>query len=331
MRGDVLVVVIGVLCWHPGSTACWRDNKPLGGRVGGERESDHPTFNTIWPGLHPACGQLKSEPVMHICALFYCCSNFVMVCTEGNKQSTVSPCSHITDWNFPPPSSRLPPPPIWKPIWTHVAMHWGECKVTDLILKQHSTGAPMGYMTGFYLKEKRQAGGDFKSEEDIRKIHWKKSPLAIFFSLSGTICTFPSEGKVCSHERGREEGMDTVFLFLFFWVGLKCRRCNENQLAGRHYLSVLVKECIDLERKNRPSLIQSGLHVSFSSLDSLFSFYFIFNIENGAHVFIFAKQENVLEEEEGDSFSWNELICNSLRLYIFMSASTKLDSLFFQT
>lgn len=29
----------------------------------------------------------------------------------------------------------------------------------------------MGYMTGFYLKEKRQAGGDFKSEEDIGKIH----------------------------------------------------------------------------------------------------------------------------------------------------------------
>ena len=26
-------------------------------------------------------------------------------------------------------------------------------------------------MTGFYLKEKRHAGGDFKSEEDIRKIN----------------------------------------------------------------------------------------------------------------------------------------------------------------
>lgn len=39
MRGDVLVVVIGVLCWHPGSSACWKDNRPVGGESGGERES----------------------------------------------------------------------------------------------------------------------------------------------------------------------------------------------------------------------------------------------------------------------------------------------------
>lgn len=44
MRGDVLVVVIGVLCWHPGSAACWRDNRPSGGRGG---ESDHPPSNTM--------------------------------------------------------------------------------------------------------------------------------------------------------------------------------------------------------------------------------------------------------------------------------------------
>ena len=69
-------------------------------------------------------------------------------------------------------------------------------------------------MTGFYLKEKRQAGGDFKSEEDIRKIHWKKSPLAIlfFFHFQEQFCTFPSEGKVCSVGRGQEEGRDAVFL-----------------------------------------------------------------------------------------------------------------------
>lgn len=97
MRGDVLVVVIGVLCWHPGSTACWRDNRPVGGRAG-ERESEHPPFNTMWPGLYPGCGQLKSEPVMHICALFDPRFNLVLVCAEGNKQSTVPPCSHIPEW-----------------------------------------------------------------------------------------------------------------------------------------------------------------------------------------------------------------------------------------
>lgn len=53
----------------------------------------------------------------------------------------------------------------------------------------------------------------------------------------------------------------------FFCVGLKCRGRNENQLAGRHYLSILLQECIDTERENRPSpIIQSGLHSSFSSL-----------------------------------------------------------------
>lgn len=40
---------------------------------------------------------------------------------------------------------------------------------------------------------------------------------------------------------------------LLFSIGLKCRGRNENQLAGRHYLSILLQECIDTERKNRPS------------------------------------------------------------------------------
>lgn len=109
-------------------------------------------------------------------------------------------------------------------------------------------------MTGFYLKEKRHAGGDFKSEEDIRKIHWKTSPLAIFFfHFQEQFCTFPSEGKVCSAGRGAGGREGCHFFFFFFCVGLKCRGRNENQLAGRHYLSILVQECIDMERKNRPS------------------------------------------------------------------------------
>lgn len=38
MRGDVLVVVIGVLCRHPGSRVFWNDNSPSGSRARGERE-----------------------------------------------------------------------------------------------------------------------------------------------------------------------------------------------------------------------------------------------------------------------------------------------------
>lgn len=46
MRGDVLVVVIGALCWHPGSKVCWGDNRPSGCRVAGaEGASERPPFN----------------------------------------------------------------------------------------------------------------------------------------------------------------------------------------------------------------------------------------------------------------------------------------------
>lgn len=46
MRADVLVVVTGSMCRHPGSAACWRDNSRWGGR-----ESDHP----------PACGRASAQ------------------------------------------------------------------------------------------------------------------------------------------------------------------------------------------------------------------------------------------------------------------------------
>lgn len=58
MRGDVLVVVIGAPCWHPGSKVCWGDNRPSGCRmVGGGREggvegaSEGPPFNITRPGF----------------------------------------------------------------------------------------------------------------------------------------------------------------------------------------------------------------------------------------------------------------------------------------
>ena len=37
-----------------------------------------------------------------------------------------------------------------------------------------------------------------------------------------------------------------------YCVVLKCTAPNENQLAGRHYLSIQAQERMDMERKNRP-------------------------------------------------------------------------------
>lgn len=51
MRGDVLVVVICVLYWHPGRAASWRDNRPFRER---ETDSDDPSFKTI-------CDQASSQ------------------------------------------------------------------------------------------------------------------------------------------------------------------------------------------------------------------------------------------------------------------------------
>lgn len=119
MRGDVLVVVIGALCWHPGSPACWKDNRPSGGRVG-ERESDRTPFNTKWPGLYPGCGQLKSEPVMHICALFYCCSILRRYAQRptNKAQFHLVPIS-LTETSLPPPLL----PSSFPRVETHLDTH----------------------------------------------------------------------------------------------------------------------------------------------------------------------------------------------------------------
>lgn len=118
------------------------------------------------------------------------------------------------------------------------------------------------------LKRKRHAGGDLKSEEDIRKIHWKRSPLAIFFfTFRNNFIPFLRREKCVQLRRGRRKGG----MLFFLCVGLKCKGRNENQLAGRHYLSILVQECIDMRGKTGPLLIQSGLHFSFSFLLPPFS------------------------------------------------------------
>lgn len=85
---------------------------------------------------------------------------------------------------------------------------------------------------------------------------------------------------MCSVERGQEEGRDAVF---FVCVGLKCKGRNENQLAGRHYLSILVQECIDMGKKNRPSPNPVRPALLFFIPPSLSpSLYFIFKIENSS-------------------------------------------------
>lgn len=72
-------------------------------------------------------------------------------------------------------------------------------------------------MTGFYLKEKRHAG-ETSSLKRILEKYIEKSRLwqfllffFFFFYSQEQFCTFPSEGNVCSVERGQEEGRHAVF------------------------------------------------------------------------------------------------------------------------
>lgn len=228
----------------------------------------------MWSGLRPGCGQLKSEPVMHICALFYLILHRYAQRAINKAQFHLVPIS-LTENS--PPSLCLPLSPC---VETHLDTHrhaFQRMQRYRSYIEVAFQRSPHGVDDRVYLKEKRHAAGDLKSEEDIRKIHWKKSPLAIlffFFTFRNNFVPFPQREK-CSVERGQKEGRDAVF-----WVGLKCKGCNENQLAGRHYLSIVVQECIDMERKNRPapnplkpSLFSSSPHSPWVS----------FRIENSSH------------------------------------------------
>ena len=94
--------------------------------------------------------------------------------------------------------------------------------------------------------------GETPSLRRILEKYIEKCPLwqhFFFFSLSGTILYLSfRRGKGGVQGAGGREGC-----CFFFGAGLKCRGRNENQLAGRHYLSILAQECTDMERKNRPS------------------------------------------------------------------------------
>lgn len=155
----------------------------------------------------------------HLC-LILLLFNFALVCAEANKQSTVSTL-------FPYPWLKPPPPPL-----TPLCLPLSPLVETHLDTHRHALQrmqryrsyieaafqwSPHGVDDRVLLKRKKACRGDFKSEEDIRKIHWKKLPLAVsslfffFFYSQEQFCTFPSEGNVCSVERGQEEGRDAVF------------------------------------------------------------------------------------------------------------------------
>lgn len=92
--------------------------------------------------------------------------------------------------------------------------------------------------------------GETSSLKRILEKYIEKSPLWQYFfsTFRNNFVPFLQREKCVQLGGGRRKGG-----MLFFCVGLKCKGRNENQLAGRHYLSILLQECIDMERKNRPS------------------------------------------------------------------------------
>lgn len=103
--------------------------------------------------------------------------------------------------------------------------------------------SPHGVDDRVLLKRKKGMLGETSSLKRILEKYIGKKKVA-----SGNFVPFLQREKCVQLRGGRRKGG-----MLFFWVGLKCKGCNENQLAGRHYLSIVVQECIDMERKNRPS------------------------------------------------------------------------------
>lgn len=110
-------------------------------------------------------------------------------------------------------------------------------------------------MTGFYLKEKRLAGGDFKSEEDIGKIHWKWFPPAFFFfflTFRNNFVPFLQSGKCVQWREGRREGS----FFMLVWSAKDVIETNWQSV--NIYLSCC-RTASMWRRKTDPLLIQPGL------------------------------------------------------------------------
>lgn len=109
-------------------------------------------------------------------------------------------------------------------------------------------------MTGFYLKEKGLQGETSSLKRILEKYIENSTLWHFFFHFQKQFWTFHSVESVFGREKaGGREGDS-----FFFYVSLKCKGCNWNQLAGRHYLSILLQDSIDVKKKNRPSLNPAG-------------------------------------------------------------------------
>ncbi len=140
------------------------DNKPQRAR---------PPPNGTWPELHPGSPAIEVWARKAHLALILLVFNFASVCGEGNKQSSSSAMF---------PYSCLPPPaPYFPPGLKFILTHTGSTHISVYRYRSYIEvefqSSPHRVDDRVYLKEKRQ-GGDFKSEEDIKKIHRrKKAPL----------------------------------------------------------------------------------------------------------------------------------------------------------
>jgi len=186
---------------------------------------------------------------MHICALFYCCSilhRYVQRATH-TAQFHLVPIS-LTENSLPPPLC-LPLSPRGE---THLDTHRHELQRMQRYRSYIEVAfqrSPHRVDDRGLLQRKKGMQGETSSLKRILEKYIEKSPLWTFsFTFRNNFIPF-FEMENCAQLRGggRKGGM------LFFWVDLKCKGCNENQLAGRHYLSIVVQECIDMKRKNRPS------------------------------------------------------------------------------
>lgn len=122
------------------------------------------TFQHNVTRLRLRCGQLKPEPVMHICALFHSCSILLRYVQRATNKAQF----HLVP--ISPLFTTLPSflPPCREPVWTLERMQRCRSYIEVAFLCN-----PHRADDRILLKRERLAGGDFKSEEDIRKIHWK--------------------------------------------------------------------------------------------------------------------------------------------------------------
>lgn len=125
MWEDVLLVIVSALCWHPTVHHTREITCPT--------ESDSSRLNTMCPVLHPffVLKQLKSEPVMHICTLFYC----YILSRYAEKAPNKAQFYHVSISLTEAHSTRRGLPLPCEQTHLNTDMHQRECKGTHYILK----------------------------------------------------------------------------------------------------------------------------------------------------------------------------------------------------